>query len=108
VKVEILYISGCPNHRLAVNAVHAVMRQEGGPADIVEIEVKDEATAQQVGFLGSPTIRVNGQDVELEARALSGLGITCRTYVDRGQRTGVPPREWIRAAVREAGGRSEV
>jgi protein-disulfide isomerase len=71
---------------------------------MVEVEVKDAAVAQQVGFLGSPTIRVDGQDVEPAARAASDFGMTCRTYIDRGQRTGVPPLEWIRAAVREAKG----
>jgi protein-disulfide isomerase len=72
---------------------------------MVEVEVKDAAAAQQVGFLGSPTVRVNGQDVEPEARAARAFGMMCRIYVDGGQRAGVPPPEWIRAAVREAKGR---
>ena len=63
-KVEILYFSGCPNHVPAVDRVREVLQQEGTPADMVEVEVKDAATAQQVGFLGSPSIRVDGQDVE--------------------------------------------
>jgi hypothetical protein len=72
---------------------------------MIEVEVKAAATAQQVGFLGSPTIRVDGQDVEPAARAARVFGMMCRTYTDGGQRTGVPPPEWIRAAVREAKGR---
>src|SRR5712691_8602010 len=67
-KVDILYFSGCPNHVPAVDRVREVLKQEGTPADMVEVEVKDAATAQQVGFLGSPTIRVDGQDVEPAAR----------------------------------------
>src|SRR5260370_40991709 len=78
------------------------LQQEGAPAHMVEVEVKDAATAQQVGFLGSPSIRVDGRDVEPAARAARAFGMMCRTYIDGGQRAGVPPPEWIRAAVGEA------
>jgi hypothetical protein len=101
-RVEILYFSGCPNHAPAVDRVREVLAQEDTPAEMVEVEVKDAATALQVAFLGSPTIRVDGQDVEPAARAVREFGISCRTYNDGGQRAGVPPPEWIRAAVREA------
>jgi hypothetical protein len=104
-RVEILYFSGCPNHIPALDCVRVVLQQEGMSADLIEVEVKDAVTAQQVRFLGSPTIRVDGQDVEPAARGARVFGMTCRTYTDSGQRTGVPPQEWIRAAVREAKGR---
>ena len=82
-----------------------VLAQEDMPAEMVEVEVKDVATAQRIGFLGSPTIRVDGQDVEPAARAERTSGLSCRTYIDGGRHAGVPPQEWIRAAVREAIGR---
>ncbi len=104
-KVEILYFSGCPNHVPSVDRVREVLQQEGTPAEMVEFEVKDAVTAHQVGFLGSPTIRVDGQDVEPAARAARAFGMMCRTYIDGGRRAGVPPPECIRAAVREAKGR---
>jgi hypothetical protein len=103
-KVEVLYFSGCPNHVPAVERVREVLAQEGTPAEMAEVEVKDEATAQLIGFLGSPSIRVNGQDVEPAARAVRAFGMMCRAYIDGGRRAGVPPPEWIRAAVREAKG----
>ncbi len=99
-RIEILYFSGCPNHKPAVERVRAILQQKGTDADIVEVEVADAITAQQVGFLGSPTIRVDGQDVEREARTAATFGLTCRTYVAAGKRSGVPPREWIQSAVR--------
>ena len=68
-RVEILYFSGCPNHAPAVDCVRDVLAQEDTQAEMVEVEVKDVATAQRIGFLGSPTIRVDGRDVELAARA---------------------------------------
>ncbi len=65
-KVEILYFEGCPNHRPAVECVHEVLRQEGLSAEVQELEVPDAEAAQRFRFLGSPSIRVNGVDVEPE------------------------------------------
>jgi hypothetical protein len=101
-KVEILFFPGCPNHAPAVDSVREVLAQEDPQAEMVEVEVRDMATAQRIGFLGSPTIRVDGQDIEPAARAERAFGLSCRTYIDGGRRAGVPPAEWIRAAVREA------
>jgi len=92
-KVEILYFSGCPNRVPAVDSVREVLQQEGTPADMVEVEVRDTAAAQQVGFLGSPTIRIDGLDVEPAARAARAFGIMCRTYIEGGRCAGVPPPE---------------
>jgi hypothetical protein len=103
-RVEILYFSGCPNHAPAVDRVREVLAQEATPAELVEVEVNDVITAQRIGFLGSPTIRVDGRDIEPAARAERVFGLSCRTYIDQGRHAGVPPLEWIRAAVREARG----
>src|SRR5258706_15090578 len=101
-RVEILYVSGCPNHAPAVERVREVLEQERASADMFQVEVTDAEAAQATGFLGSPTVRVNGQDVEHAARTARAFGMMCRTYVHDGRRGGVPPSEWIRAAVREA------
>ena len=101
-KVEILYFSGCPHHSPAVKCVREVLAEEGTAAEVVEVEVNDMVAAQRIGFLGSPTIRVDGQDVEPTARVEQAFGMTCRTYLDGGRRAGVPPAEWIRAAIRGA------
>jgi len=101
-KIEILYFEGCPNHRPAAERVQAVLREEGITAEVAEVSVADEAAARLLGFLGSPTIRVNGLDVEPAARASKEFGMMCRTYVHGGKREGLPPTEWIRQALREA------
>jgi hypothetical protein len=101
-KIEILYFAGCPNHQPAVARVQEILRQETVSAELVEVEVKDAAAARIAGFLGSPTIRIDGRDIEPAARSSRAFGLGCRTYADNGNRAGVPPVEWIRAAVQEA------
>ena len=101
-KIEILYFEGCPNHMPAVDRVQEVLREEGTSATVLEVNVYDASVAQRIGFLGSPTIRVNGLDVEPEARAAGDFGMMCRTYVVNGRTEGVPSREMLRQAIREA------
>ena len=100
-KIEVLYFDGCPNHLPAVNRIGEVLKQEGIPAEIAEVKVEDEATARALGFLGSPSIRVNGLDVETAARSSKDFGMMCRTYLEGGNRVGLPSREMMRAAIRE-------
>lgn len=101
-KVEILYFQGCPNHAPAVGRVRAVLADEGVTAEVQQIEVKDASTAESLGFLGSPTVRINGTDVEGSEAEPGSVGLSCRTYVHGGVRDGVPPVEIIQRAVRSA------
>src|SRR5437867_2485040 len=73
-RVEILYLAGCPNHPPAVGRVLEVLQAEGVSAELVEVEVKDAATAGETGFPGSPTIRIDGRDVEPGARPAQAFG----------------------------------
>jgi hypothetical protein len=101
-KIEVYYFEGCPHHRLAVERVKEVLKEEGLTAEVLEVNVPDEAAARSLGFLGSPSIRINGLDVEASARSSKNFGLMCRTYVEGGRREGVPSRELIRRALREA------
>lgn len=100
-KVEILYFDGCPNHAAATDRIREVLRQEGISAEVSEVKVADERTARAIEFLGSPSIRINGRDIEAAARSSKAFGMTCRTYLEEGKRVGLPSRESIRVALRE-------
>jgi hypothetical protein len=91
--VEVLYISGCTNYAPAVERLRTVIEQEGVSAEIIEREVTDPPTA---GFLGSPTIRVNGLDIDPAQRGAASVGLACRCYQGR-----LPSVEMIRTALRE-------
>lgn len=103
-KIEVLYFDQCPNHSPTLQRVKEALRQEGVTAELVEVNVRDEATAQSVRFLGSPTVQIDGIDIEATARLSKDFGMMCRTYGDSGKRVGIPPIDLIRAALRETAG----
>jgi hypothetical protein len=100
--IEVLFFRGCPNHREAVERLRRVLLQENATAEIEEIEVSDSAAAAAIGFLGSPTIRVNGLDIEPGVQSDQAFGLACRTYMGAAGREGAPSVELIRRAVRKA------
>ena len=103
-KVEVLYFKGCPNHLPTVERVRETLHGMGLHEEIREIEVDTQDKAEVTAFLGSPSVRINGVDVEPSARGVRAFGLTCRTYIDDGTRTGVPSRELISEAIAEQNG----
>src|SRR5216683_3646240 len=101
-KVQLFYFDGCPNHPPALERLRQILRQEGLPEHVEEINVTSPEQAQALAFLGSPTIKINGMDVEPEARASQAYAMACRTYRNAGKQEGLPDEEMIRAALREA------
>ena len=89
------------SYKPALVRVRQVLAEEGLFAEIVEVNVSEQSIAQKVGFLGSPSIRVNGLDVEPEARRERACGMMCRTYAVNGRREGLPSHEMLRQAMRE-------
>lgn len=98
-KVEILYFEGCPNHIPTVEMVEGVLKQEDIRADIATIDVRDAETVQSLRFIGSPSIRVNGVDIE-PGRENDPPFFGCRTYSVSGRTIGVPPEQWLVEALR--------
>lgn len=103
-KVELLHIADCPNIDAARQLLKASLRELGLREEISEVKVCDSAQAEALAFPGSPTIRVDGKDVEETFPALGGYGLACRTYVIDGTRYGVPSPEMIRNAMLSAVG----
>jgi hypothetical protein len=101
-KIEVLYIEGCPNHRPALERVVRVLQESALAVAVTEIPVASVEQAKTLGFLGSPTIRVNGSDVESEAEGQPEFSYSCRTYTEQGKLSGVPSQDLIRRAIHQA------
>ena len=98
-KIEILYFDGCPNHEQADRAVREVLEELKADAEITLVNIADEATARHVRFPGSPTIRVEGEDIAPNDTNGS-YSLCCRVYPTRSGLAGVPDKDAIRAAIR--------
>jgi hypothetical protein len=97
--VEVLTFAGCPHAEPTFELVERVLRELGVVVNVRRIDVPDPEAAVAHRFLGSPTIRVNGRDVEPGANDRSDFALSCRVYrTDSGQ----PDEQWLRAALTQA------
>jgi mercuric ion transport protein len=101
VKIEVLYLADCPNYKPTVERVCDVLHSAGMCEVVQEVEVYTQADAEAMRFLGSPTVQINGLDVEPEARAVQHFGLGCRSYAEGGHRSGLPSSDLIRRALHE-------
>ena len=100
-KVDVLYVADCPTHLAAVNLVKQVLAAEGVEAAINEVLVRDEGMANELGFCGSPTIRIDGVDVAGESQNGRSFALSCRLYPGSKQ-VGLPATEMVHRAVLKA------
>ena len=99
-KIRVLYFDGCPSYKPAVATIREVVAEQHLEAQIELIEVKSEEQAIAHQFLGSPTVQINGVDVE----GLTGKpDLNCRLYNEAGTLRGWPSKEMIRAALSAKG-----
>jgi predicted RNA-binding protein with PIN domain len=101
-RVEILYIEECPNHQPARALVDRIAAELRVKPEIHVVEVADADAAIQLRFLGSPTVRVNGRDVEPGAEERREFVLSCRVYRSERGFSGKPDERWIREALAEA------
>jgi len=101
VKIEVLYVAECPSHPEAVKLLRGILAAEGIAADIHEVLVRDERMANELRFLGSPTIRINGRDVAGESQGPQSFALSCRLYPG-SKHIGLLSAEMIRHAVVDA------
>jgi arsenate reductase len=80
--------------------LRAVLTTEGLDDDIEMVNVPDAESARQEGFLGSPSIQINGLDIEADRRADPPC-YGCRVYANGEP---VPPEDLIRTALRRSVG----
>ena len=100
--VEILYFDGCPNHEAARSLVERLSRELSIEPELRLVNVRDEEAARRLRFLGSPTIRVVGEDVDPQAGERDDYVLSCRVYRTEAGFSGQPDERWVRDALRRA------
>jgi hypothetical protein len=100
--VELLYWEGCPSHPQALAELRAAMAELGLDPDSVAVhEVDTDERAAHERFVGSPTIRIDGADIQDPGEEPAAL--TCRVYHRRdGRVSPVPDPADVRDALHNA------
>lgn len=96
--VELLAVEDCPHLEAALRDLEGVLGSGiiEVPVQVIFISSRDDA--EFLEFRGSPTIRINGDDVVPQPEL--PIALACRIYRDAdGRPRGSPPIESIRAAV---------
>jgi hypothetical protein len=99
-KVEILYFEGCPGYAPLLARLEKLLAEHAPGATIALRAVESAGAAEKERFLGSPSVRIDGRDVEPAADARHDFGLKCRLYATPEGRLREPPDEWIREALR--------
>jgi hypothetical protein len=100
VTVELLYWEGCPSYPEAQELLESVLRERGSEAQVRMRHVATHEDAAELRFPGSPTIRIDGRDVD-PAGAAEPPSLTCRIYrLPDGRVSPIPSREQLEEALR--------
>jgi hypothetical protein len=96
VRVELLWWEGCPSTPEA----HALLEDVlDGRAQVEMREVRSDEDAEALRFPGSPTIRIDGRDVDPRGAA-APPALTCRIYyLPDGRVSPVPSRQQLEEAL---------
>jgi hypothetical protein len=103
--IEVLYVEGCPNYRGALGLVQRIRAELGIDAELRTTLISDQAAADQARFPGSPTVRVDGRDVEPGSEPPAEYALACRLYRLEHRLAGQPDERWVREALLQAAGR---
>lgn len=97
--IELFYWDGCPSYPETKTLLEEVIRSAGVEAEIAMREVRTQAEAEELRFPGSPTVRIDGRDVDPRG-AESRPALACRIYhFPDGRISPVPAREQLEAAL---------
>jgi hypothetical protein len=98
VKIELFYVHDCPNARDYLPELEALLRSVGvdDPVRLRLIDSQEQAVAER--FLGSPTVRIDGMDVDPTAGDRTEYAVVCRLYRSPAGTGGRPPPDWVLSA----------
>lgn len=96
--IDLLFFDGCPSWQQAWRDLGGVLAETGVAATVRLRDVMAMSDEDRQGFAGSPTIRIDGVDLE----GYDGPGVlACRRYVENEGR-GWPSTSQLRDRLRAA------
>jgi len=94
--VEILYTDLCPFWKETLKTIDEVAADRNAKVLIKKVKVTSQERAKRLKFPGSPTVRINGVDIDPATREVEGY-IGCRVYMYEGATYEFPPKEMIKS-----------
>ena len=101
-KIELLYFRGCHVYRIVLEDIKEVIKEKGLDTEVNLKEIKNDKQALSNKFLGSPTVRINGMDIEPNAQKINKYSMTCRLYFEDGAVNELPSKKMIHQAINKA------
>lgn len=98
-EVELLWFEGCANHPAARQMLEAVIGELAPGTPIKDVDATDPVDAQRLRFPGSPTIRIDGRDVDPSYVDPGDYTPRCRLYRTSTGLNGLPEPSWIADAL---------
>jgi hypothetical protein len=99
--VELLYTEGCPHVAAYLPHLQQLVAGAGLNEPVRTHVVADNDQAQRERFLGSPTVRIAGVDVDPSAEGRLGYGLACRLYPTPGGPQCHPADDWVLSRLRQ-------
>jgi hypothetical protein len=98
-RIELLFWRECPSYPEAQQLLEEVLTEHGiaDPVSVHEVTTLEEAL--ELSFPGSPTIRIDGRDID-PVGAAQRPALTCRIYhLPDGRVSPVPSRDQLEEAL---------
>lgn len=103
-QIELLYFDGCPSYERLLPRLGRILEDLAVADEVRLVRVETVEDAAALRFLGSPTLRIDGRDIDPDAADRDDFGLKCRLYGTPDGLQGVPPDELVTQAIRAAGG----
>jgi hypothetical protein len=75
IKIRILSTEGCANTPLTISRIQETAKELAVPIHIENVVITTEEEASRNRFFGSPTVQINGVDIDPEKRESTYYGL---------------------------------
>jgi hypothetical protein len=101
-KIELFYFDGCPGYKTARKYIDEALNEKGLKVPVAMVKITGDEDAARYRFLGSPSIRIDGRDIESGTEKIKVFSLRCRLYLEDDNVLEWPGRKLIRQAIDKA------
>jgi hypothetical protein len=99
-RVQLLYFDGCPHRAVLEERLRGALELLDEPSKIEQVRVETQAEAERLGFVGSPSVLIDG--IDPFASPADTVGLSCRVYSTADGLSGSPTLDQVVAVLRAA------